>query len=288
MNRDLSPNYKKILGSYPLLTPDEEKELFDEYKSTGDKNIKDRIVNSNLRLVFDIAVKYSYVCDGVFSIDDLVSYGILGLIKAIDKFDSSKNTKFSTYAYYWIRRTITYSLDEKHVDLRSTHKFYREMLLYYEKKYEYYGKYGEMPSFEELSKITELTVSNIKFIEANLKPMISLDGPINEGDDISLMDSIDSSENVDEIIDYRELKSIVLDIVKTLDISDEQKDMFILRYGILDGRPKNLDYMSKKYGVSHQAVSQVMRKILGKIRNNSTYLNMFDSYVNPQYIKKIT
>ena len=288
MNRDLSCHYRQILASYPLLTPNEEKELFKKYKSTGDKGIKDRIVNSNLRLVFDIAVKYSYVCDGVFSIDDLVSYGIFGLMTAVDKFDSSKNTKFSTYAYYWIRRSITYSLDEEHVDLRSTHKFYRNMLLYYDKKYEYYGIYGVMPSIEELSELTGLSVNNLKFIESNLKPMMSLDEPVKDDENYVFMDCINSIENVDETIDNRELKSIVLSIVKSLDISDDQKDMFLLKYGILDGNPKNLEYMSKKYGISHQAVSQVMRKITGKIRNNSTYASMFDSYVNSKYTKKIT
>lgn len=270
--------YNELIEQYPILSPSEEKELFLSLKETGSKEARKKIINSNIRLVIKISFNYINQCNNSFTIDDLIEYGITGLIKAVDKFDVTKNCKFSTYATNWIKHEILYSIDLRYCDIYKPYQFFTDRKLYNKIIKDFYDLNGRKPNYQEISSLSGLSLRRIKFIESNFDAPISLDAPLFSESEYCVSDYIsDYSFSIDEYCDNMELRSIFINILDSMRLSDRNREMFILRYGLDGNGKRSLEFLSKKYGITCQGVQQAMYKVLDKIRTR--YRDSFGGYI---------
>lgn len=224
MQSELGSFYNDVIAANPLLSEEREIELLKLYQKTKSKEVRDKIVYSNLRLVIKVASKYINICCGCFSFDDLVSFGIIGLIKSIDKFDLSKKCKFSTYAYIWIKQSINQFVDVQEI-----------------------------------------------------RDNINLNVSINDDDKDNPVRFIRDDFNVENIYDQIELRNIIMDLLNSMDISDEKREMYILWHGLRDGKKKSLTYLSKKYGITCQSIFQSLNRITRRIQLDHS--DLFEGYI---------
>jgi len=281
MNDGISEFYRNLIKDCKILSIDEEKELFKLLRSDYEfkSNIRDKIFKSNMRLVVKIASRYSKICSDIMTFDDLISYGEIGLLQAIDRFDVNKEYKFSTYATFWIKHEIMQALSFKSHDLHTSYGFYKDMMLYNEKKYEFYGKYERMPSLDELCNITGFNAKKITYIEKNMNSFLSLNSPVSDDGNCTLLDCVyDESVSIEDFFDKKELRNLIMHVLNCMNLSDRNKEIFILRYGLNGYNRMTLIQLSEKYGISHQAVRQVEQRILRIIKLN--YINLFEDYIN--------
>lgn len=270
--------YDELISQYPVLTPYEEEILFLDYKENGSKDARKKIINSNIRLVINIALKYINQCNTCFTFDDMIEYGITGLIKAVDKFDVSKGCKFSTYATNWIRREIMCSIDLRYCDISKPYQFFTDKKLYNKTINDFYDLNGRRPNSSEISSLSGLSLSRIKFIESNFDSPISLDSSLYDDSDYCISDTVyDYSFSMEEYCDNMELRSIFINVLDSMCLSDRTKEMFILRYGLDGNGKRSLDFLSKKYGITCQGVQQAVYKVLKKIRTR--YRDSFGGYI---------
>lgn len=279
MSKDYyNEKYDELISKYPVLSPLEEEELFFDFKENGSRESRKKIINSNIRLVIKIAFNYINQCNNSFTFDDMIEYGITGLIKAVDKFDISKGCKFSTYATNWIRREIMYSIDLRYCDIYRPYKFFVDKKLYRKIINDFYEANGRKPDSSEISSLSGLSLSRIKFIESNFDAPLSLDRPLFDDSDYCISDTVyDYSFSLDEYCDNMELRSIFINILDSMRLSDRNREMFILRYGLDGNGKRSLEFLSKKYGITCQGVQQAMYKVLDKIRTR--YRDSFGGYI---------
>lgn len=271
-------DYEELIKQYPILSPEEEKELFLSLINTGSVEARKKIINSNIRLVISICSDYINQCNNSFTFNDMVQYGITGLIKAVDKFDITRNYKFSTYATNWIRREILCSIDLRYCDIYKPYQFFTDRKLYNKVIKDFYDSNGRRPSTNEISSLTGLSLRRIKFIESNFDSPISLDNSLFENSDYCVSDTIsDSSLSVEEIFDIIELREIYMSILDSMRISERTREMFIMRYGLDGNGKKSLEFLSNKYGISCQGVQQATGKILKKMK--TMYRHYFEGYI---------
>ena len=271
-------DYEELIKQYPILSPEEEKELFLSLINTGSVEARKKIINSNIRLVISICSDYINQCNNSFTFNDMVQYGIAGLIKAVDKFDITRNYKFSTYATNWIRREILCSIDLRYCDIYKPYQFFTDRKLYNKVIKDFYDSNGRRPSTNEISSLTGLSLRRIKFIESNFDSPISLDNSLFENSDYCVSDTIsDSSLSVEEIFDIIELREIYMSILDSMRISERTREMFIMRYGLDGNGKKSLEFLSNKYGISCQGVQQATGKILKKMK--TMYRHYFEGYI---------
>lgn len=271
-------DYEELIKQYPILSPEEEKELFLSLINTGSVEARKKIINSNIRLVISICSDYINQCNNSFTFNDMVQYGITGLIKAVDKFDITRNYKFSTYATNWIRREILCSIDLRYCDIYKPYQFFTDRKLYNKVIKDFYDSNGRRPSTNEISSLTGLSLRRIKFIESNFDSPISLDNSLFENSDYCVSDTIsDSSLSVEEIFDIIELREIYMSILDSMRISERTRKMFIMRYGLDGNGKKSLEFLSNKYGISCQGVQQATGKILKKMK--TMYRHYFEGYI---------
>jgi len=271
-------DYEELIKQYPILSPEEEKELFLSLINTGSVEARKKIINSNIRLVISICSDYINQCNNSFTFNDMVQYGIAGLIKAVDKFDITRNYKFSTYATNWIRREILCSIDLRYCDIYKPYQFFTDRKLYNKVIKDFYDSNGRRPSTDEISSLTGLSLRRIKFIESNFDSPISLDNSLFENSDYCVYDTIsDSSLSVEENFDIIELREIYMSILDSMRISERTREMFIMRYGLDGNGKKSLEFLSNKYGISCQGVQQATGKILKKMK--TMYRHYFEGYI---------
>ena len=250
---------------YPPFTPEEEYDIFTRYYN-GEKSLKDTIIKHNLRLVVNIAKRYTG--KGV-EILDLIQEGNIGLSTALDKFIPEKGYKFSTYATWWIKQAVTRAISNCSRTIRipvhlteDIHRINR-----------FIGKYksehlGYEPSLEEISDNTNIPVDKIKYIRS-LETTISLSTPVGDTDDCdsTLEDFIEdkSIQDPENNMYYEQLRKTVF----ASDILTPREQMVIeYRNGFVDGRVYRLEEIGKMLNVSRERIRQIEAKALSKLRNN--------------------
>lgn len=262
---DSAKIYMRKIHTIPLLSPEQELYLARRV-ANGDVSAKNKLVESNLRLVASIARKY--IGKSSLSFLDLVQEGNLGLYKAVDKFDLSKGFKFSTYATYWIRQAISRAIADQSRTIRTPVHVVEALSKISKTKAELYQTLGREPSNEEIAeKIEGLTAEKIQtYLDAS-RNLLSIDKPLTEDDDADMTDIIPDNNSLtpEQIVLNNATKDAVMEILGTL--SDREKTVVSMRYGIEDGIGHTLDEIGQVLGVTRERARQIESKAMQKLRN---------------------
>ena len=257
--------YLKEIGKVHLLTAEEEIELAKRMEA-GDESAKKMLCEANLRLVVSIAKRY--VGRGMLFLD-LIQEGNLGLIKAVDKFDYRKGYKFSTYATWWIRQSITRSIADQARTIRIPVHMVETINKLIRVSRQLLQNYGREPLPEEIAAEMGITVEKVREIQKIALEPVSLETPIGEEEDSHLGDFIpdDDAPSPSEAAAFSMLKEQLLDVLDTL--TDREKKVLMLRFGIEDGRARTLEEVGKEFSVTRERIRQIESKALKKLRHPS-------------------
>jgi RNA polymerase primary sigma factor len=249
------------VGRYPLLTAAEEVELAKRIEQ-GDPQAKERMINSNLRLVISIAKKYQ---SRDLTLLDLIQEGIFGLIRATEKFDWRKGFKFSTYATWWIRQSIERGIANKARTIRiPVHILQREYKIQREQR-RLAAELGRDPTDEELVQATGLPVNQVREARESARAVTSLDRPIGEDEDASLGDLFPSDEpRPDELVQVSLREDEVRRAVSEL--PDREREIVKMRYG-LNGSPdpKSVEEIVRTLGIPRKDVRRIEEEALARL-----------------------
>ncbi|MEA2081898.1 MAG: sigma-70 family RNA polymerase sigma factor [Elusimicrobiota bacterium] len=259
--------YLKEIGDIPLLGDEELAELI-ILARTGNVYAKQKLIESNLRLVVSIAKKYLY-SQKVLSLLDLIGEGTLGLMRAIEKYKPEYGYRFSTYAYWWIKQSIQKALmtQMKMIYIPSYTDAHIKKALRSIKKLK--AKFNRPPSPQELARDMKTSAGKVEKILGNLQAwenIISLDMPIDENEEIFLKDIIVSEEELPEDIASCNERKVFL--VKTLKrLLPREQDILRRRSGMHGGKPVSLSILAKKYRITRERVRQIERRALEKMKS---------------------
>jgi RNA polymerase primary sigma factor len=242
---------------YPLLTKDEEVELSKRIEQ-GDLDAKERMINSNLRLVVSIAKKYQ---GQELSLLDLIQEGIFGLIRATEKFDWRKGYKFSTYATFWIRQAIQRGLANKARTIRiPVHIGQRERKIARAER-DLAAKLGRDPTDEDVASAAELPLEQVEEVREAARTVTSLDRPVGEEGETALGDLLESGEpDIEEEVSVSLAEETLRRTIEEL--PEPERNVIRLRYGINGDDPQPLRETGRRLGLSAERVRQLESKAL--------------------------
>ncbi len=260
-------NYFSSINKINLLTHEEESTLA-KSKCEGDENAKEKLINSNLRLVVKIAKNYTSIEP---SIIDLIQEGNLGLIRAAEKFDYSMGCRFSTYASYWIKHYITRFIAKRsrtiRIPIRKGDLFKnitkaREILI---------SENGREPNTYEIAELLGIDVKEVLEIQEVFQPTVSLEYPLNDGD-FNLMEVVEdeTTKSPDFNLGRDELKKTLDEALNSL--MDNEKRILRMRFGFDDDRPVTLKEVGNEFGISAETVRQIESRAMNKIKQKYAHL----------------
>jgi RNA polymerase sigma factor (sigma-70 family) len=254
--------YLKDIQKTNLLTAEEERALARRIDD-GDMAARDHMIESNLRLVVKIAKRYM---NRGLPFLDLIEEGNLGLIKAVERFKLSKECRFSTYATWWIRQSIERALVNQsrtirlpvHVsdDINKLIKITRELVRVYNRE----------PQIKEVAEAMGVEPAYVRRLMVLLKKTFSIEHPMGENSDYSLIDTIEDTTVVNplELAEWLNKYKIIADLLATL--NDNEKEIIALRFGLDDRDPQTLDTIGRQFGVTRERIRQIEAKSLEKLR----------------------
>lgn len=257
--------YLKEIGRIPLLRFEQEIDLAKRAEK-GDYKAKAKLTESNLRLVVSIAKKY--VGRGM-TLLDLIQEGNQGLIRAVEKYDWRKGFKFSTYATWWIRQAITRAIADQARTIRIPVHMVETINRFIRTSRKLMQEMGREPLPEEIAEAMEVDISKVREIMKVSQEPASLQTPIGDDDDSFLGDFIQDTTQPSpyDAASRHLLKEQMEEVLGSL--SDREKKVLILRFGLDDGRPRTLEEVGKEFAVTRERIRQIEAKALRKLRHPS-------------------
>lgn len=257
--------YLREIGRYPLLDAEEEIELAKEFEK-GSKRAKDKLTESNLRLVVSIAKKY--IGRGL-SLLDLIQEGNQGLIRAVEKYDWRRGFKFSTYATWWIRQAITRAIADQARTIRIPVHMVETINKLYRTSQRLMQTLGREPTPAEIGEELELTGERVREIFKISQEVTSLDTKVGEDEDSTLGDFIPDESTVapEDAAGKQLLKDHLEDVLDTL--SEREAKVLTLRFGLDGGQSRTLEEVGKVFGVTRERIRQIEAKALRKLKHPS-------------------
>ncbi len=257
--------YLKEIGKVDLLTAEEEVQLAKRMEN-GDQEAKQQLIEANLRLVVSIAKKY--VGRGLLFLD-LIQEGNMGLMKAVEKFDYTKGYKFSTYATWWIRQAITRSIADQARTIRIPVHMVETINKLIRVSRQLLQEKGREATAEEIGNEMDISAKKVREIKKISQEPVSLETPIGEEEDSHLGDFIEDEDapapaKAASYLLLREELDTVLDT-----LTDREKRVLELRFGIEDGRSRTLEEVGKEFDVTRERIRQIEAKALRKLRHPS-------------------
>ena len=254
--------YLKEIGQIPLLDLDTETELARKMYE-GDEDAKNRLVESNLRLVVSIAKRY--MGKGMVLLD-LIQEGNLGLMKAVEKFDYTKGYKFSTYATWWIRQAISRAIADQSRTIRIPVHMVETIHKVSRSQRQLLQEYGREATSDEIAADIGMNADKVREIMKISQDTVSLETPIGEADDSHLSDFIpddDTPTPVDEA-SYHILREQLGEVLHTLTPREEM--VLKLRFGLVDGRTRTLEEVGQEFNITRERIRQIESKALRRLR----------------------
>ncbi|GLI36579.1 sigma-70 family RNA polymerase sigma factor [Geobacter hydrogenophilus] len=254
--------YLREIQRTTLLTADEEKVLASRI-AKGDKAARDKMIESNLRLVVKIAKRY--INRGLPFLD-LIEEGNMGLIKAVERFKLSKECRFSTYATWWIRQSIERALVNQsrtirlpvHVsdDINKMLKITRELV----------NRFNREPTVKEVATEMNVNSAYIRRLMVLLKKTYSIERPMGENSDYFLIDTIEDTSSVSPAVLLEDLNKYEIVSKWFASLSENEQKILTLRFGLDDKEPQTLDTIGRSFGVTRERIRQIEAKSLEKLR----------------------
>src|ERR687883_555714 len=257
--------YLKEIGRVSLLTAADEVDLAKAIEA-GSEEAKQRLTEANLRLVVSIAKKY--IGRGM-SFLDLIQEGNMGLIRAVEKFDYHKGYKFSTYATWWIRQAITRAIADQARTIRIPVHMVETINKLIRIQRQLLQDLGREPTPEEIGREMEFSPEKVREILKVSQEPVSLETPIGEEEDSHLGDFIEDSDAVVPVdaASFILLQEQLDSVLHTL--SEREKKVIQLRFGLTDGHPRTLEEVGREFGVTRERIRQIESKTLSKLRHPS-------------------
>ena len=259
--------YLREIGKIPLLTPEEEAKLAQRIVK-GDKKAKDKMVESNMRLVVSIAKRY-----GGRGLDflDLIQEGNTGLLRAVEKFDPDKGFKFSTYATWWVRQAITRAIADQARTIRIPVHMVETINKVLRTTRKLTSELNREPTNEEIAKALDMEPEKVDYVMRIKQDIASLDASVGrDGDDEDsvLGDFVEDEErdSPEDSAANQILKEQLSEIISTL--TDREQKIIRLRFGIGGGRPHTLEEVGNEFDVTRERIRQIEAKALSKLRKN--------------------
>src|SRR3989344_2829036 len=260
--------YLQEIGRTPLLTADDEKRLASLIQGQGDKKARDHMIQANLKLVVSIAKQYAPSSDPEMLLD-LIQEGSIGLIKAIERFDPAYQTRFSTYAVYWIKQAVLRSLKNSylvHIPENVVDQIYhlrkvRENLS---------QKLGKDPSIEDIAEEMEMPVAKVKQLDDVVINVVSLSTPVgseenNESGQLQEVIEDTRAPSISEQVEQQYTHDNVTDAVSML--PPRERSVIEKYYGLVDGKSHTLDEIGQQYDISRERVRQIRNIGLARLKS---------------------
>lgn len=254
--------YLRDIAQFPLLTREEEVVLAKKI-SKGDQKARAHMVRSNLRLVVKIARDYS---NYGLPLLDLISEGNIGLMKAVERFDPAKGGKLSTYAAWWIKQSIKRALANQGKTIRLPVHLVDKISKIRRVSTQMTEELGREPTDDELAEEIGLAVAKVTALKAAAVRPTSLDAPIGEDDSTEFGEIVGDMEAQDpfELLRDKDLRDEVGDLLELLD--DRERRIINSRFGLDGSKPKTLEEVGEKFGVTRERIRQLQNIALGKLR----------------------
>ncbi len=268
--------YMQEMGHIPMLSPEEEKH-YAELAAMGDPIAKNKLVESNLRLV--VSVAKHYIGCGV-SFQDLIQEGNIGLIKAVDKYDLDRGFRFSTYATWWIKQTISRAITDQSRTIRipghmtelinKIKKSSRQLTVALQRE----------PSYAEIAKDLKIKEEEVAEAYQYITSIASLDDPIDDGEETTIGSLIADNQVVDPVenCEHNDMVAAIEKVLSTL--SEREADILRLRFGLQGHDPLTLEEVGKKHDLTKERIRQIEIKALQKLRNPSRSRILKDYLIN--------
>jgi RNA polymerase primary sigma factor len=254
--------YLREIGQIPLLTPQEEIDLAARIKK-GDREAETLMIKANLRLVVKIARDYANL--GLPSLD-LISEGNIGLMKAVERFDPAMGGKLSTYAAWWIKQAIKRALANQSKTIRLPVHLVDKISKIRRASLQMSDELGREPTDDELAQEIGISLSKVSQLKTvSIRPA-SLDAPISHDDSAELGETVgdEGAQTPFELLRDKNLRGQVSDLFDVLD--DRERKIIVQRFGLDGGKPKTLEEVGEKFGVTRERIRQLQNIALAKLR----------------------
>jgi RNA polymerase primary sigma factor len=262
---DAMGQYLNDIGTRPLLTAYEEQHMAMQIKD-GNEQARQEFIGANLKLVVSIAKRYQ---GRGLALEDLIQEGNLGLLRAVEKFDETRGYKFSTYAFWWIRQAITRAIADQGRTIRLPVHLGDKLNRLKGVKLRLQQELGREPTSEELAEHMGINAERVQeLLKASLEP-VSLDLPLYEGQDLDLGDVLEdrAAPAPPDATSQLALTELVEDLLERL--TERERAVLSLRYGLVDGRSRTLAEVGKSFQVTRERIRQIEARALSKLRAQS-------------------